>query len=118
MPGANQPPPQADNSTSAQEEALRLNNEAVKEIREYPQGAIEKLEQALRLLPTYGKAKANLGRAYLNFGLKQQEKRDYAGAEVSFHKAIACLSATLGPSHPNTLSAQKALSDLETIRSQ
>jgi len=77
---------------------IQLNNDAVKAINKQDyQGAIQKLEQALKLDPTYKNARANLAIAYNNYGLVFQGNP--MEAIKYFHKAVL-----LDPLNPTTLS--------------
>ncbi len=76
---------------------IGLNNDAVRAINSQNyQLAIEKLEQALKLDPTYKNAKANLAIAYNNYGLVYQNNP--TEAIKYFHKAVV-----LDPNNATTL---------------
>lgn len=89
-------------SPEAQQEAHILNNEAVAQMTSDPTSAVSKLQRALKLDPSYTKAKQNLGRAYHNLANRQRNAGDNLSAINSYRQSLDLLSATLGPTHPDT----------------
>lgn len=90
-------------ATDISQRVLSLNNQAVIAINDSNyEVAIKKLEEALKLDPTYKHARENLAIAYNNYGL-QLRSRPLDALKV-FHKALA-----LDPSN------EKTKTNLETI---
>lgn len=68
--------------------AIELNNQAVSDINNKKFGdAIPKLEEALKLDPSYNFARNNLGIARNNYAIELSNKKDFKGALKQLHHA-------------------------------
>jgi serine/threonine protein kinase len=109
--------PQAQQSQQAvseddQRAAIILNNEAVAVLGQNPQGAISKLERALRINPNYARARKNLGRAWHNLANQQRASGDTFSAVNSYRKSLNILTDASGPSDPDTQTAKQDYENL------
>jgi tetratricopeptide (TPR) repeat protein len=111
QPSAYAAPAQA-TSDEDQRSAIMLNNEAVAVLGQNPQGAITKLERALRLSPNYARAKKNLGRAWHNLANQQRASGDTFSAVNSYRKSLNILTDASGPGDPDTQTAKQDYENL------
>lgn len=98
-----------DNTKNREAEALRLNDEAVKQIdAEKYKTAIELLDQAIRIEPNYATAYYNLGTSY--FHLQQFEKAAAAFQQaIKLHPTYAEAFTNLGAVYMETAQYEKAV---------
>lgn len=90
-------PPQP--TTEDQQQAVALNNEAVTLLTTDPGGAIEKLNRALKLNPSYTKARLHLGNAYHNLA-NRQRSTDKISAINNYRLSLDILKEAVGESSP------------------
>jgi serine/threonine protein kinase len=90
----------------AQAEAIRLNNEAVQVMIANPSSAIEKLNRALKLNPSYAKARLHLGMSYHNLANHQRQSGDMITAINSYRHSLNILTSAVGQGHPATQSTK------------
>lgn len=90
-------PPQP--TTEDQQQAVALNNEAVSLLTTDPGGAIDKLNRALKLNPSYTKARLHLGNAYHNLA-NRQRATDKISAINNYRLSLDILKEAVGESSP------------------
>jgi hypothetical protein len=84
-----------------QQQAVALNNQAVDVLTTDPASAIEKLNRALKLNPSYVKARLHLGNAYHNLANRQRNS-DRFGAINNYRHSLDILKEAVGESNPAT----------------
>ena len=91
-----------------QQQAVVLNNEAVGILTSEPQAAIEKLNRALKLNPSYTKARIHLGNAYHNLANQQRQSgSEFNAVANNYRLSLNILRDAVGAGHPAYLATKQ-----------
>jgi hypothetical protein len=86
-------------SYADQQQAVALNNQAVEMLNSDPGAAIDKLNRALKLNPSYVKARLHLGNAYHNLA-NRQRSTDKIAAINNYRISLDILKESVGEGNP------------------